>query len=541
MPPTGETSMMIDTLRPFVRAALLWASLVLAPAFAADLAPEQRLADFDQLTGLLRSTYAMIEYKKTAIGVDFEQVAKRYRERVAAVASDNDFYELLSAFIGEFKDAHLNHMRPSAMSARLGFSLRRVEGKAVITYVDVKVLPPESFPFKVGDELLSVDGKPVNQILRERRPFISAGREEYALSKLTRQLSVRSGSAGPVPTGIAKLSFRPAGASEAQAIEMPWLVTGRPLPGLDFFADAGAGQRLPGLVPGQRNPDAAIDVMAPNDMEAAAEVAPIPSWGPADGLVVPSPLFPATLFESPKGTLGYIRIPTFSPDDTAAATGEFRRVLSQMKLARGLVLDLADNPGGSVTYALTVASMFTDKVLELPRKAERANRTTLAEYREYELSRNERTRAMAAHHAAEIEKAMEAGLGLTPPMTLFYRPSQSPDQEVRFTKPLLVLINDQSVSAADMVPAVLQDNKRCKTFGVTTAGAGGSVSQYGPLSYSGSSFSVTINVTQRSSGSYIENVGVEADFPYEPTQQDIATRWSGYRKAYTEALSSLVQ
>lgn len=531
---------MIATLRPLFRAAVLCASLVI-PAFAADMTPDQRAADFEQLTNLMRTSYSMIEYKKTAIGVDFEAVVKAYRAKIGQLGSDNDFYELLSAFIAEFKDAHLNHVRPSSMSARLGFQVRRIEGKAIITYVDQKVLPPEAFPFKAGDELVAIDGKPVATIIRERRPFASGGREEYALAKVTRMLAFRSGTVGPVPTGIAKLSIKPAG-GEAQNVETPWLVTGRALPGLNFHTDAGpSARRFSMLVPGERNPDAAIDISAPIDAEPAAEVAPMPSWGPSDGMVVPSPLFPAALFDSPKGTLGYIRIPTFSPDDTDAAMVEFRRVLTQMKLARGLVLDLADNPGGSVTYGLTVASMFTDKMLELPKKAERANRTVLSEYRQYEQSRSERNKAMALYHATEIEKAMEAGKTITDPITMYYRPSQAPDAEARFLKPLLVLINDQSVSCADLVPSVLKDNNRCKTFGSTTAGAGGSVGQYGPLSYSGSSFSVTINVTQRVNGTYIENVGVDADFPYEPTQKDIVQRWAGYRKAYTDALSSMIQ
>lgn len=527
---------MIATL---VRTLVLGLCLI-APALAADMTAEQRAADFDQLTGILRSSYAMIEYKKTSIGVDFEATTAAYRAKLAQLASDREFYDLLSAYIAEFKDAHLNHVRPSAMSARLGVSVRRIEGRAIITMVDTRALPPESFPFKQGDELVAVDGKPVAQVLRERRPFVSGGREEYALQKLTRQLTFRSGTQGPVPTGIARLTIRPAG-GEPQTVEVPWLVTGRPLPGLNFHSQGIA--RLAGLTLNDRNPDMSVDVSAPVDEDAggkAEESAPMPVWAP-DGQVVPSPIFPATLFDTPKGKMAYLRINTFSVDDTEPVIKEFRRVLALLKDAKGLVLDLNDNPGGSVTFGLTVASMFTDKILQLPKKAERANRTTLSEYRGYELSRNERRAAMARYHGDEIEKAMEAGLSITQPMTLFFRPSQAPDQEVRFTKPLLVLINDQSVSCADLVPSVLKDNGLCKTFGSTTAGAGGSVSEFGPLSYSGSSFSVTINVTQRVNGTYIENLGVEADIPGEPTVQDITTKWAGYRKAYVAALTEMVR
>jgi hypothetical protein len=494
---------------------------------AAGMTPEQRLADFDQMVNILRSSYSMIEYKATTQNINFDQVVKSYRPRVEQLTEDTQVYDLFSAFIAEFKDAHLKHLRPSSMSAKLGFSLRRIDSKAIITQIDGDILKSENFPFKVGDEVVSLDRKPIAQLLRERRPFISSGREDSAFGKIIRLMASPSGTMGDVPRGICQVEVRPFGETTTQTISLPWIVKGKPLPGLNFF--------LSGMQHGRLTPDASED-----PVDVADKPVGLPLWAPDDGLKVESSQFPAVLFDTPKGTVGYLRVPTFSPDDTKAALVEFKRVLGQMKLARGLILDLTDNPGGSVTYGLSICGTLTNKVLQVPKKAQRANRQTLADFRRQEQSNDPEERAMAEYHAAEIEKAMTANLDMTPPIALSYRPSQAPDPVVQYTKPLVVMINDQSYSCADLVPSILKDNGRATLFGATTAGAGGSVSQMGPLSYTGSSLTVTINLTQRVNGTYIENNGVAPDVPYEVTQADVHKKYAGYKKAYTAALTALL-
>jgi C-terminal processing protease CtpA/Prc len=115
-----------------------------------------------------------------------------------------------------------------------------------------------------------------------------------------------------------------------------------------------------------------------------------------------------------------------------------------------------------------------------------------------------------------------------------------PDAEVTYTKPVLMLINDQCYSCGDIFPALLQDNKRAKLFGTTTAGAGGAVGEFGPLSFSGSSISLTLNVMKRSNGQYIENVGITPEVKYEVTQDDVATNYRKYKIAYVTALMKMI-
>jgi hypothetical protein len=515
---------------------LILCALLSLPCEARAMTPQERLADFDQMVGILKSYYSMIHYKKEVMGIDFASQVTDFRQKVAAVTDDNAFYDLLSGFIASFKDAHTNHIRPSSMGAELGFTTRRVGAKALVMTIDREILPVANFPFKAGDELLSLDGKPVEEILKAGLPLCSNGREESALGLLTRRLTWRSGRMGAVPTGMCTVAIRHSGKEAADSMVMPWITKGKPLPGLSFHLGGGDWSGLP-LKVGQLDPAVSLIVDA-----GPAEGDTLPPWAPDDAQAVPSKVFPAALFDSPKGLLGYVRIPDFVPSDPVAAVNEFRRVLTQMKLTRGLILDLNDNPGGNVYYSFELAAMLSDKVLALPKKAERANLTNLASYRRMlSYTKDPAQRAMLEFHEKEIEKALAAGQDMTAPNYLLGAPSQAPDPKLTYTKPILLLINDQCYSCGDLFPAVLKDNQRVTLFGTNTAGAGGSIGMMGPLSYCGSQISCTINLTQRSNGSYIENVGIAPDVVCAWTPEDVVSGFKAYRKAYTAALAALIK
>ncbi|MBI4862763.1 MAG: PDZ domain-containing protein [Candidatus Riflebacteria bacterium] len=524
-----------------VSSALLLVLVVLGSftgAIARDLTPAERLADFDQLAAILDASYGMVEYKKQVLGVDLAQLTAEYRAKVAAVARDDEFYTLLSAYVAALKDGHLGHYRPSVMSSRLGFDVMRAEGKLVVRRVEDGF--KDKLPFKPGDELVAMDGKPVATILREMLPTCSNGREDSALGFMAQLLTDRSGWFGAVPTGLCQVQVRPFGGGEAQTLTVPWVVQGKPLPGLSFFTAGKSRGRQPlyPLDPGKKrsllflNPVAAL---------LAKRIGPV--WAPEKARALKSSIFTASTFDSEKGRLGYIRVPTFTPDqEVAVAVDEMRSLLKKMKDTKGLILDLNNNPGGYLTYCMELAAMFMSRPLDLPTIAERASRATLTQCRSMALEFEDETeKAIMETRALEIEKAMEAGDRLTGFGYMWGQTSQPPDPKVVYTQPVVVLINDQCYSCGDIFPALMQDARRATLFGTTTAGAGGSVNNYGPLSYSGSSVSVTETIMKRTCGTFIENVGVSPDVPYEVTQSDVATDFAPYRQAYIKTLLELIK
>ena len=61
-----------------------------------------------------------------------------------------------------------------------------------------------------------------------------------------------------------------------------------------------------------------------------------------------------------------------------------------------------------------------------------------------------------------------------------------------YTKPIIVLIDEFSISAADIFPSMIQDNKRAILVGMRSSGGGGSVSGW-PTGFYSESLSTNTN------------------------------------------------
>jgi hypothetical protein len=116
-----------------------------------------------------------------------------------------------------------------------------------------------------------------------------------------------------------------------------------------------------------------------------------------------------------------------------------------------------------------------------------------------------------------------------------------PSQKARFTRPILVLINELSISCGDFFPAILQDNKRAVLFGVRTSGAGGYVQEQEFHNSLGiSKIRITSSIAVRANGRPIENLGVSPDIRYKITADDIRNGYGGYAAAVNKAMAEVM-
>jgi len=163
--------------------------------------------------------------------------------------------------------------------------------------------------------------------------------------------------------------------------------------------------------------------------------------------------------------LSYIRLVHFN-QKTAE---ELRSALEQarQRKARGIVLDLRNNPGGLLHTAVEVADMFLDGGLVVGMKG-------------------------------RVSRANDE---------LFARSG------VRTRLPLVVLINEGSASASEIVAGALKDRGRAKVVGQKSFGKG-SVQTLFPLP-DGSGVYVTIARYYNPSGRVIDHVGLEPDILVE--------------------------
>src|SRR4030081_225773 len=85
--------------------------------------------------------------------------------RVNATTNDLDFSELMVEYVSNLHDGHDAYHLPSSFSARLGFTVDIYDGKALIDTITTTLLPPAKYPFAIGDQLVSVDGVAVSDLL----------------------------------------------------------------------------------------------------------------------------------------------------------------------------------------------------------------------------------------------------------------------------------------------------------------------------------------------------------------------------------------
>lgn len=175
-----------------------------------------------------------------------------------------------------------------------------------------------------------------------------------------------------------------------------------------------------------------------------------------------------------EGTTGYIRITQFqesTPDDLSDALESLKE-----KEIQGLILDLRNNPGGLLTAAVGVSKQFL-----------------------------------------ESGKMIVSIKGRTGENTEYLA---RPNGEIYEYYPMIVLVNQGSASASEIVAAALQDWGKAVIVGKTTFGKG-SVQTILPLS-DGSGLRLTTAKYYTPKGKSIHSVGVKPDIVVEPKAVTVA-------------------
>ena len=158
--------------------------------------------------------------------------------------------------------------------------------------------------------------------------------------------------------------------------------------------------------------------------------------------------------------------------------GELQDALRKAKEqgAKGLILDLRYNPGGSLDVVVQVASQFLKE--------------GVVAYQEDAEGRREAWPVRSGGLATDI--------------------------------PLVVLVNEASASGAEVAAAALQDAKRAPLIGVKTFGKG-SVNQFFELS-DGSALYLSVGRWFTPNGRLIEGKGLVPDIEVELSDEDIQTK-----------------
>ena len=136
------------------------------------LTREQRVLDLTQLASFYAKNYAPYEWKRDTLGFDLLRLTP-WLGRIWR-ADDLEFQEALIEYVASLNDAHDLIAFPTNFSASLGLSVDIYDGKVLIDGINRLTLPVAQFPFAIGDELVSVDGRSAQQLIQSFRKYAIA-------------------------------------------------------------------------------------------------------------------------------------------------------------------------------------------------------------------------------------------------------------------------------------------------------------------------------------------------------------------------------
>jgi hypothetical protein len=277
-------------------------------------------------------------------------------------------------------------------------------------------------------------------------------------------------------------------------------------------------------------------------------------------------VFTAYIYKTADGKqIGYVRISQYETDDYVAAVAEFQKIVTTFEAqTQAMVIDQVNNPGGSVFYLYSLASMLADQPLMTPKhrmsitQADVSDALTQIEALSKITNDADAQKAMdpkdndgypvsyefaqfSLNYARFIVSEWNAGRKLTNPYFIGGVDHINPAAS-HYTKPILLLTNHLDFSGGDFFPAIMQDNKRVTIMGTRTAGAGGYVNDIALQNNVGiNSFRCTESIAERASLNPIENLGITPDVSYELSDSDFQHNYVDFVNAINAQVLSLVK
>ncbi len=520
--------------------------------------------------------YAPAEFKAERFG--WERTTEVARLKKAVISnprlSDEQFRRLVRVFFLSMRDIHTGVSFDRNSAVWLGLHFRTVGEKVLIAWIDRGALPQTAFPFQVGDELISFGGRsPSVAIASVAQQTGWRSTPDFDRSFAEWFLVVRSRSewpSVPAPGAQVELQIREKGKSAPVTHSLTWL-----------------------------------------DMEARAPTARCPFWGKTKSGWVPQlgdpkwrggERFTAYAFRDAGQLIGYIRIPSyaFKPMDSVKAMAEFDATIDSFNELgiEKLILDQTGNAGGNFLFGFALMSKLTASVLKPPLQHYMitstgeivgfGKRATLAGM--LKQAEGVRTEAAAREYMAK-SPVFTGGMRFAPKelstvqmfrdfvRVLVEHPTPAQGSTLtklhfavqdriaprstakggRFTGPMVVLIDELNISAAEYVAAAYKDNGRARLVGVRTSGAGGDqrvvhrdrvCSESAPrspfvpcvpasvsvvmrdLGITSFRYTISLGYRVKPSGEVIapfENTGVAPDVEVLITASDIADGFKAYR------------
>lgn len=561
---------------------------LLVPAMLAafpsqEKAKDQMISDLEFFRATFQSQYAPMEWKATFGDWDLDQEIEKAQNAVRSHPSMTvkDYQRILKNFFGSMGDYHVNISFISTESSYLPIRFKEANGRFYVIGVEAQLIKDRTAKsIAVGDEIVTIDGKPTAEVIQsylDQEYYGGITRTDRATGIL--YFPLRVGALGQkCPQGSLLFGVRQQLTNQLKAVKIDWLYTKEQVANIIPPAGAKSAQK-PKLQAPKQEPAFAFlrgSMMAPQYKAlqksrytlGADAIGSRESFLPALGSKIwesdpdTSP-FHAYIFQLDSGErIGYVRIPHY--DGSSHKADQFREIIRRFQTnTDALIVDQLNNPGGSVFYMYALASMLSDQDLTVPlHRIALTQKEVMGAIHDLDAFQNIKSDSQAQSmlgadldgypvnlHVAKCFKQFmnfqveewNRGNLLTNPIALYGIKEIKPDSRARYSKPLLVLINELDFSCGDFLPAILQDNKRGVLMGARTGGAGGFIlSADHPNLFGIDSFTYTGSLAERVDHNPIENLGVHPDIYYDISENDLQNRYADYSAAIREQIKKML-
>lgn len=526
-------------------------------AQARGLSAEEKMQDFQQLQSLIQAKYGPFQFKAAQKIVDFSSLNDEFTSRVKNSRTNQEFYTAIIEYVARFQDGHFGIRAQTDRVASVAFNTDLIGEKVLITFIDREKLPKDKFNFEIGDEILAVNSLPTPEALLELSKPVASGNRRTVKRIAAMSIPTRHGVRYALPNEK-QVTFRiRRGTSELiEDISLDWDLTGTAMDENDsepnksiLFSSLANGERE--IVSFWDARDRGIELLknpsADRRYSCSGETRIFVPKGATYILKKP---FVAYTYPTEKGLVGYVRFPHYSPrDEKGKFSSEiledwFNKLLfvihTMEKETVGLIIDQDHNCGGSVRLVEDTVGLFVEKpVRPLMFKL----RATKAQYMEIKKEMEEWAKPDTLEYAffkrmmELVEKTWRTTNDFMTELTSLTGSDWIyPNAGVRYTKPIVILIDEMAGSGGDAFPSMMKDYGRAKLFGQQTAGLGGSVISFASLFHSNMSINMTNTLFFKPNGEPVENNGAVPDEFYTLTRDDVIYEYRPYQKAYTEYL-----
>jgi len=141
---------------------------------------QQEISKEEKILGIIK-TWTIVKYfyaHPNRCSIDWENSLEKYLEKAQNTRNSKEYYTLIQEMMATLNDSHVSTYHPSIMDFSKIFvapiSFEYIEDKVIITAIDSSI----QANLNIGDEIVSIDGIMIHDILENERQKISSSNDQ---------------------------------------------------------------------------------------------------------------------------------------------------------------------------------------------------------------------------------------------------------------------------------------------------------------------------------------------------------------------------